>query len=353
MRLYTFDHIRRLTDEIGMFEHADHTEPRRGHGYCTDDMARLLIVAMREPVPIRAVRDSARMAMQFLIDAQDATGRIRNRRATTGRWRDKPGVDDCWGRSLWAFGTTVRHVRNDWTRQIALSHFDRGARQRSPYRRSMVFAALGAANVLAINPRNDVARLLLADAAVAIGRPLEDPDWPWPEPRLCYANAALPEALLAAGDRLERSDLVEDGLTMLRWLFDRETLDGHLSPTPVGGAGRDDSAPAFDQQPIEIAAMADACHQAAIVTGDSHWLSGVHLAARWFTGANDVGAAMWDSASGGAYDGLQSSGPNLNQGAESTLALVSTLQRARGIGWDTGELDVEPSRALRGADATR
>ena len=237
-------------------------------------------------------------------------------------------------------------------RQTALRHFELAATQRSPYRRSMAFAAFGAANLLAINPRHELARLLLVDAAAAIGRPHDDPDWPWPEQRLSYANAALPEALLAAGDLLDRSDLVEDGLILLRWLFHRETLDGHLSPTPVGGAGRDDRAPAFDRQPIEIAAMADACHQAAITTHDRHWLCGVDLAARWFAGDNDLGIVMWDPASGGGYDGLQSAGPNLNQGAESTLALVSTLQRARNC-WSSRACDVEPTRAGRVADANR
>ena len=35
---------------------------------------------------------------------------------------------------------------------------------------------------------------------------------------------------------------------------------------------------------------------------------------------------MWDPVSGGGYDGLRADGPNLNQGAESTLALISTMQ---------------------------
>lgn len=38
---------------------------------------------------------------------------------------------------------------------------------------------------------------------------------------------------------------------------------------------------------------------------------------------------MWDSTTGGGFDGLQADGVNLNQGTESTLAVISTLQRAR------------------------
>jgi hypothetical protein len=49
----------------------------------------------------------------------------------------------------------------------------------------------------------------------------------------------------------------------------------------------------------------------------------------WFLGDNDASAAMWDPATGGGYDGLTASGPNANQGAESTLALLATWQHAR------------------------
>ncbi len=193
----------------------------------------------------------------------------------------------------------------------------------------MAFAALGAAEVLAVDPHHVRARALLADSVATIGRPGPDAGWPWPEPRLSYANAVLPDALLAAGAALERPDVVEDALTMLRWLLARETVAGHLSPTPVGGAGPGDRAPGFDQQPIEVAAMADACARAAAVTGDAGWHAGIELAAGWFLGSNDVGTAMWDPQTGGGYDGLQTDGPNLNQGTESTLAFIATMQHAR------------------------
>ena len=38
---------------------------------------------------------------------------------------------------------------------------------------------------------------------------------------------------------------------------------------------------------------------------------------------------MWDPETGGGFDGLHADGVNLNQGAESTLAVLSTLQHAR------------------------
>jgi hypothetical protein len=194
----------------------------------------------------------------------------------------------------------------------------------------MAFAALGAAELLGARPGHRTALDLLTDAADGMPAPSGDPSWPWPEARLSYANAVIPEAMIAAGAVLGRPALQQQGLDLLGWLLDHETAGGHLSVTPVGGAGPGDRRPAFDQQPIEVAALADACARAAVVDGsDERWAAGVDAAAAWFLGENDVQLAMWDPETGGGFDGLQADGVNLNQGAESTLALLSTLQHGR------------------------
>jgi hypothetical protein len=169
---------------------------------------------------------------------------------------------------------------------------------------------------------------MLADALEVIG-PISAGAWPWPEPRLTYANATVAEAVIGAGAALEDAPALERGLTMLAWLLELETPLGHLSVTGIGGRGPGEVGPQFDQQPIEAAAMADACWRAYTATGDHSWMRGVAAAASWFTGDNDTGALMHDEDSTGAYDGLQAVGVNLNQGAESTLAFISTMQRAR------------------------
>lgn len=322
-------HVLTMTDGIGMFEHADLDAPRLAHGYCTDDVSRLLIAIVREPSPGRELSELARVCFRFLVEAQGVTGRVRNRRSVDGRWHGRRGVDDCWGRSVWAFGTAARLAADEGARSSAVSYFGHAVAQRSPHRRAMAFAALGAAEMLAVQPRHSRAQRLLADSVVAIGPLSDDPSWPWPEDRLSYANAAIAEALIAAGSLLDRPSVLNDGLVLLRWLLDRQLVDGHLSPVPVGGLGRDDRPPAFDQQPIEVAAIADACARAAVVTGDAAWQSSVDLAVQWFAGNNDLGAVMSDPVTGGGFDGLTPHGPNLNQGAESTLALITTLQHRR------------------------
>ena len=323
-----FAHIATMTERYGTFEHAELRSPRREHGYCTDDVARLLVVATREPDPTPLVRELARGALEFVTDAQGADGTCHNRRNVGGRWTDRRSVDDCWGRAVWGLGTAASQPGGSLTRE-ALARFERGAQQRSPAPRSTAFATLGAAAVLSVDRGHQGARSLIADAVDVFTIRSDESSWRWPEARLTYANAVLPDAMIAAGVALERPALIDEGLELLAWLLDRETIDGHLSVTPVGGAGPGDPRGRFDQQPIEVATLADACARAAALTGERIWLDAVSLADAWFDGHNDSGTVMWDPETGGGYDGLEASGRNLNQGAESTLALISTRQQAR------------------------
>jgi hypothetical protein len=199
----------------------------------------------------------------------------------------------------------------------------------------MAFAALGASEFLRVTPNHDVARQLLNGAVAVLDRENVSDHWRWPEERLTYANAILPEALIAAGVYLGYERIVERGLEQLRWLLEMETPRGHLSVIPSGGRGPDESDKIFDQQPIEVAAMADACVRASNLTGDPWWQQGRQLCELWFMGHNDAGVVMFDTDTGGGYDGLTADGPNLNQGAESSLAVLSTFQHARRVAMAT------------------
>jgi hypothetical protein len=322
----TFAHLVRMTDDTGLFEHARHAIARRQHGYCTDDVARGLVVTSREPDPPAAVLRLAECYLAFLTHAQDDSGAFHNRLGHDRRWADRPGLGDWWGRALWGLGTAAARGPAPWIREEALVAFTLGAARRSTAPHAMAFAGLGAAEVLRGDPDNAAAAALLTDAATAVGAPGDSPDWPWPQPRLTYANAALAEVVIAAGQLRDDSSLLATGLRMLTWLREIQLHHGRLSVIPVVGWQRHAPRLRHDQQPIEVAALADACATAAAVTGDPGWDSGVRQAIAWFLGDNDVGTAMWDPATGGGYDGLTPDGPNLNQGAESTLALISTLQ---------------------------
>lgn len=329
---YGLQHLARMSDERGLFEHALLDAPRVEHGYCTDDNARLLVVTSREPDE-GVAHDLSRLALRFVLAAQTDAGLVHNRFGWDGtyRWMDDAGTQDCWGRAIWGLGVAARSHPNSGVRAEALWAFHRSARQRSPFIHAMAFAALGAAEVLAVLPQDDVARQLLVDARETIDSRAWSTDWPWPEARLTYANGSTAEAMIAIGMSLLDRSALDRGLAMLEWLMQIQESGDHLSVVGVRGRGPRDGSPQFDQQPIEVAALADACWLAWVATGDHKWMRGVLSAAAWFEGANDVGVRMHDPRSGGGYDGLTPHGPNLNQGAESTLAYISTMQRASSL----------------------
>jgi hypothetical protein len=324
----SFEHVLRLTDEQGMFEHADGTTPRRDRGYCLDDVARALVVVCRQRPATSTLDRLAAHYLSFVRRAQATDGRCHNRLDRHGQWEDQPNTGDWWGRALWGLGTAAARGPHS-IRYTALQGFDLSVSQRSPYLHAMAFATLGAAEVSAVRPRHDGALRLMCDFAALAGRARTASAWPWPLARLTYANAAIAEALIAAGEALGDNAVLADGLALLGWLLDVETSADHLSVTPVGGWGPTEHRATFDQQPVEAAALADACARALALTGDELWAGGLARAIGWFHGDNDGGIALYDPESGGGFDGLTPRGRNTNQGAESTLALIATLQHGQ------------------------
>ena len=324
-----FAHLLRMSDDTGLLEHARGAVPRRSSGYCVDDVARGLVVVSREEHPAPEVAKLAERYLAFVAHALAPDGTFHNRLSYERRWEDEAGTGDWWGRALWGLGTAATAHRDAWVRRDALDCFDVAVQCRSASPRAMAFATLGAAEVLRVHPSHANARSLVVDAAGTVGLPAARETWPWPEPRLAYANAVLPEALIAAGVAIADDALLATGLDLLGWLLDTETREDRLSLTPAGGWAPGEARPGFDQQPIEAAALADACARAFSITRDSRWSAGLDRAMGWFFGNNDVGVPMYDPETGGGYDGLTATGRNTNQGAESTLALISTFQQSR------------------------
>jgi hypothetical protein len=322
----TLRHLQRMTDDTSLFEHAVGALPHRSLGYCTDDAGRGLAVAVRS---LEAGADElAERWLSFLVQAHEGEDGFRLRMGFDRRWTDDPSSDDASGRAI--FGIGIAAAMSPWVhvRREARRLFELISGFRSKHPRATAHAVVGAAELLAADERCPSARSLVEDGLASLPRGTDDERWPWPEPRLAYGNALLPEALIAAGDAMGDGVALDEGLRLLRWLVDEETSDGHLSFTPAAGRGPGDVRPAFDQQPIEAGQLADACARAFVVTGDDDWLDPLRLCVGWFEGSNDVGVPMFDRETGGAFDGLEPAGVNQNQGAESTIALVATLQHA-------------------------
>ena len=324
-----FSHLQRLTDNIGLLQHADGGVPLHTDGYSVDDVARGLLVVCREPSPPQELVILGRRYLYFLAQAQALGGKFRNHLGYDRQWRGQPGTEDGWGCALWALGTGATRGPTTGIREESFMRFNRGTQVSSPSPHAMAFAALGAAEVLDSRPGHHAALALLYRAHIAIGDPAADAGWP--ASRLSYASAAIAEAVIVSGHYLGDDRLLRRGLRMLEWLLATETRDGHLSVVSRQGwnTGEDAHLPASDQRPAEVAALADACVRAATVTADDTWLVGVRMCLAWFLGDNDAKAPLLDERTGGCSDGLTGAGRSRNQGAESTLAMIAVLQHGR------------------------
>ncbi len=315
--LPTLDHLHRLTGRHGLFEHASFDEPRLEHGYTTDDNARALVVlasGLGHPDP------DLSPYLDFVIAARTSRG-WHNRMSAEGHWTDDVGPDDTQGRALWGLGHAMAAPASfERARGTLMS----GSDFSSPHPRANAYATLGLIAAVSTSPESADLEDFLRRISSTVPRPLGG-SWPWPEARLTYDNARIPEALIGAGSVLGDHTMIGDGLALLDWLVGVERGRDGFSFTPVSGRGPGDHGPAFDQQPIEAWAMADACVSAFLVDRDEIWAERAEAAADWFLGRNDVGVPLFDPVTGAGYDGLEPDGVNQNRGAESTLAALGGL----------------------------
>lgn len=324
----SFRHLARLSEPLGLFEHALGTVARREHGYCVDDVARALIVTSRVPDPSAQVRSLRDGYLGFVLDALREDGFMHNRRDAEGNWTDRPSSNDHWGRGVWALGVAAAEIDDVELAERASLGASLAMRSRSVWPRAMAYAALGAAELLRVLPGDPASLRMLSDARRVLDHSRPDARWPWPEERLTYANAVLPEAMIVIGGELADEALRDDGLLLLDWLVEEQTTQGHLSLVPSTGWSRADRRPGHAQQPIEAAVLAEACRTAYLATSHPRWLEVIDMCLAWFGGANDEGLVMRDADTGGGFDGLERGHASLNQGAESTLAWLSTAQVA-------------------------
>ena len=334
------DHLSRMTDSTGLFQHAIFSVPNFSEGYCTDDNARAFILAVlldeMEEEPAR-VRDLATTYAAFLHHAFELkTNRFHNFLNFERRWLDDQGSEDSHGRALWALGVGVGRSRirsfQELSGQLFAQALPAVAEFTSP--RGWAFSLLGIHEYLQRLSGDRTATQLrdtLTARLMELFEKAAQPDWPWFEEALTYDNAKLSHALICSGEAMGQKAVVERGLQTLRWLAEVQAAESG-DFRPIGSNGfypRGGTRATFDQQPIEAQAMVSACLQAYRNTGDTWWYEQAQRAFDWFLGWNDLGLELYSSNTGGCRDALHVDRVSQNQGAESTLAFLLSLAEMR------------------------
>ncbi len=334
------DHLARMTDSTGVFQHAVFSVPNFSEGYCTDDNARAFILAVllgelgEHP---ESARTLATTSAAFLHHAFDGNAkRFHNHMSFERRWLDEQGSEDCQGRALWALGVGVGRSPVRSFQMMAGQLFALALPAVSGFSspRAWAFGLIGIDEYLRrlggdsmVNQTREtlICRLMERFDASA------HPDWPWFEEELSYDNAKLAQALIVSGQATGQKAVLERGLQALRWLTQLQMSEqGHFRPIGSNGFYRRGGERAnFDQQPVEAQASVSAFLAAYRATSDPCWYEQAQCAFDWFIGRNDLGLELYSPEAGGCCDGLHVDRVNGNQGAESTLAFLLSLAEMR------------------------
>jgi hypothetical protein len=338
------DHLHTLVDDVGIVQHAYGVIPNWSSGYCVDDVARLVVVAMELERRDGHERWTTILyrALAFLQSASEGEGDgMRNFMSYERRWLDDRHIGDHVGRSIWALGEVLSTA---WVPGVVgpagrlLSSLVTSLNSDVPLR-TAAYTILGIARLDPDRLGRD-ARLLLERLVDQLEHAYErtaSDTWRWFEDDLRYDNARVPQALIVGGEALGRQDAVAAGLESLSWLGDECGLaDGMLRLPGHCGRHRDEPAPGQgDEQPLDASALVEAELAAFTVTHDPEHGARAQTAFDWFLGRNRLNRPLYDFATGGCADGLGEDDINGNEGAESTLA----FHRAQ-LALDTAELPV-------------
>ncbi len=324
--------LKAMTDYTGMLQHSTHAVPCFKEGYATDDNARALIAVLRfqRLFPERAAEAEslARTYLSFMHYTQTENGLFHNFVSFDKRFMEEQTSWDCFGRALWAAGFAVNSGLDENLKALAKKMIDDAMPNVITLQdcRPAALALMGIHHYFKAKPE----QLDLLEKINALGNKLlsmlgqnSSAEWQWFEEILTYSNAIMPHALFLAFDSTKDEHFLHAAEQTYSFLRGK-TIEGDMF-VPVGQNGwlpRGGQKALFDQQPIEAGSMADAALTAFNLTGKREYAEDAFIAFNWFLGKNLLGKAVFDSSTGACFDGLTAQGPNLNQGAESTIAFL-------------------------------
>ena len=326
-------HMRRMTDDFGMFQFARLQEPDPQSGYTIDDNARALVAACWFAHLLRDedIYTLADVYLGFLETAAKEGGGFENYfnvdRVPNTERNSNENLEDADARASWSLAVAATSGAPSSLQERAKAIFKRQYETRkeitSP--RAMAFHIKAIALWLKIEQDEDMKRQLstYADFLVELYHLNQASDWQWFEEGLAYSNAVLPEALLVAYKVTGNSDYLKIGSATLEFLISH-SYEGELC-VPVGQAGwfkRGGEKHLYDQQPEEVSALVLALRTMFEIDGDHYFLKRIEQAFNWFLGNNILGQVVYSHMTGGSYDGLGEDHVNLNQGAESTISYL-------------------------------
>lgn len=326
-------HLKTLTDDNGIIQHSVYSVPNRKTGYCIDDNARALIVmaAYYEQYEDISVIDLIKIYSGFLYYAQREDGKFSDFMSYNRLFLSEESSRDSFGRAVWAAGyfslvnftdKSVSFVGEEIFKRALnddnLSTID------SP--RALSFIVMGIYYYLQKHPAQELYKSILkkcADKVADCYKNCADEEWQWFENIVAYSNGRIPQAMYLAYDITGEKNYLDIAENSLNFLSKLMIKNGKLYVIGNNGWCVKGKEPAlFDQQPVDAACMVDVYATAFQITGKNIYKNLMNLSFDWFLGKNILNQPLYNSITGGCYDGLHEEGVNLNQGAESLISYI-------------------------------
>lgn len=328
------NHIRKMTDDVGIIQFSKITVPDKSSGYTLDDNARALVATIMHYVYTRDYEDLDYIDkyLQFILFCQEPDGRFKNYVDDKKEFHDLNNyvnLEDSNARAIWALCFVVnqrKYLPRDMVDMASgcLSKTESWLDSISSPR-SIALTIKGLYYYHKVSPSAETLQVIdhLARKLMKSFIDTSSENWLWFENYLTYANSLMPEAMLYAYDVTNKEAYKKIGVTTLDFLISYQFKEDYFQFVSNRGWFHKGEKPGkYGEQPIEASYLIQTLDAFFSILGDKKYYYLMEKAFTWFLGNNHLRQTVYDAQSGGCQDGLEKENVNLNQGAESTICYL-------------------------------
>ena len=325
---FSLNHINSLIDSTGLLQHSTYNIPDFKHGYCTDDNARALILAIKLNL-ISHSKDNELLItkfLSFLNYMQIESGTFINMLSYSRQHLQNNKSEDTFGRAIWALGYTIKYAPLLSQKEFALKMFLKALPTFASLKdlRGIANSIIGIVYFLEEHKNDKTTEAILQKLLSKLYdsyKLYSDNSWKWYDDKIAYDNAILPLSMFYGASYFKISEYFKTAMDSLTFLEAVSYKDNHLSL--IGNEKwleKGEPKSLFCQQPIDAMAFTLIYQYLYKLTNKNIYKDKLRKSFTWFLGNNDLFTSLYDRQTEACADGLFKDNINLNQGAESNLA---------------------------------
>lgn len=330
MPRFDLSHVYRLTDDVGIVQHAMYGIPNLKHGYNLSDNSRgvLMSVMAYKQYKNPDMLELISKYLSYIHYMQNSDGSFHNVLGFDRSYVDERGTEDSFGRTIWALGYLVRNKPSDAYKQVATDIFNRSKDQFEDLTslRGIAATIIGLTYFLQEYPEREQLFRVLRNLTRKLTQAYEthrQKEWEWFEEKMTYNNGIIPLALLLSYETAEDLYVLNVAKSTMDFITN-VTLSGDFFH-PIGSKGwyqKGEEISSYNQQSVEAMSMVNLFYHGFRIFKDRNYLSLLFKCYKWYLGDNIFHIPVYDHETSGCYEGLIYKGVNKNEGAESTLSYL-------------------------------